>query len=79
MSTVRFEGELQGNKLANVGDNSYMIKVPHPPLHSLPKACDLSHDEIEKLYETISLHTFIEKDEYKLGQKLLSNALSPSY
>ena len=24
MSTVRFEGELQGNKLANVGDNSYM-------------------------------------------------------
>ena len=70
--TVRFEEELQGNKLANVGDNSGAVKVPHPHLHSLPKAsgmCDLSHDENEKLYETISLHTFSEEDEEKLGLK----------
>ena len=76
--TARFEEELLGNKLANVGDNIYMIdnsvaiKVPHPPLPSLPQAsgmCDLSHDENEKLYETISLHTFSEEDEEKLGLK----------
>ena len=80
---MRFEEELQGNKLANVGDNSGAVKVPHPHLHSLPKAsgmCDLSHDENEKLYETISLHTFSERED-KLGQKeilITQNALSPS-
>ena len=74
--TARFEEELLGNKVANAGDNIYMIdnsvamRAPHPPLPSLPKVmCDVSHDENEKLYETISLHTFSDEDEVKSGLK----------
>lgn len=64
--TARLEEAILGNNVTNAGDNIYMIdnrvsmKAPHPPLPSLPKApvmCDVSHDENEKLYETISLQS----------------------
>lgn len=71
--TARLEEALLGNNMTNAGagDNIYMIdnrvsmKAPHPPLPSLPKApvmCDVSQDENEKLYETISLHSLGKED-----------------
>ena len=71
--TARLEEALLGNNVNNAGagDNIYMIdnrvsmKAPHPPLPSLPKApvmCDVSQDENEKLYETISLHSLGKED-----------------
>ena len=58
-------------------DNSVAMRAPHPPLPSLPKApviCDVSHDENEKLYETISLHSLNKEDDFEAS--VLKGSLS---
>ena len=76
--TARLEEALLANNVNNAGDNIYMIdnsvamRAPYPPLPSLPKApviCDVSHDENEKLYETISLHSLSKENAQASGLK----------
>merc|ERR1712110_805762 len=53
-------------------DHGVAMRAPHPPLPGLPKApviCDVSHDENEKLYETISLRSLSKEDAEASGLK----------